>query len=305
MHLYSGGVYRNASSNFLNLLPLGIPTLIIADDPQLIAAAGAAYAHWSVEAPHSEPRIKLRLEIGNASPTADVSFDIRVEGSRLQLKGRGADGTADAAELKARATITRALANDLARFTEIVDTLLLFLLARDGRTPVHASGFMLGNLAILLAGPSGSGKSTLALAAANRGLGILSDDMVFVQREPSFAIWGFPRPMHLFLKDAPPGEHPRRWRNEKLKVAVPLEFPALKAERSNLVLLNQGKALEIREISATHAIEQLMRLDAGFDLLENDSRVVLQTLVSAGAWQLTLTHDADAAIELIVSRFGT
>jgi hypothetical protein len=297
-------VYPNASSNFLNLLPLGIPTLIIADDPQLIAAAGAAYAYWSVEAPHSEPRIELRLEIGNASPSANVSFDIRVEGSRLQLECKGAEGTADAAELKARATVTHALANDAARFTEVIDTLLLFLVARDGRTPVHASGFMLGDRAILLAGPSGSGKSTLALAASRRGLRILSDDMIFVQREPSFAIWGFPRPMHLFPEDAPPGEHRRRWRNEKLKAAVPLESPALKAERSILMLLDHGKAPAIREMPATDAIEQLMRLEAGFDLLENDSRAALETLASTGAWHLTLTDDPNAAIDLIVSRFG-
>lgn len=294
----------NASSNLLNLLPLGIPTLIIADDPQLVAAAGAAYAYWSVEAPYPEPRIELRLEIGDASPSADVSLDIRVEGSCLQLRGKGAEGMADAATLKARATVARALVDDLARFTEVIDTLLLFLLARDGRTPVHASGFILGELAILLAGPSGSGKSALALAAAKRGLAILSDDMLFVQREPSFALWGFPRPMHLFLEDAPPGDHRQRLRNEKLKAAVPLEAPALKAERSILILLDHGEELGIRPVPAAWAIDQLMRLDAGFDLLEDESRAALEALASTGAWQLTLSRDPDAAIDLIVRRFG-
>ena len=289
----------------MSLLPLGIPTLIIADDPQLIAAAGAAYAYWSVEAPHSEPRIELRLEIGDASPSADVSLDIRVEGSRLELKGGGAEGVADAVTSKARARVASALVNDLARFIEVIDTLLLFLLARDGRTPVHASGFMLGELAILLAGPSGSGKSTLALAAAERGLAILSDDMLFVQLEPSFALWGFPRPMHLLPEDAPPGDHHQRLRNKKLKPAVPLKAPALKAERSVLVLLEHGKSLAIRPIAATKAVGELMRLDAGFDLLENESKTALEALASTGAWQLTLTHDPNAAIDLIVSRFGT
>ena len=302
--LYSGRVNGNASSNFLNLLPLGIPTLIIADDPQLIAAADAAYAYWSVEAPRSEPRIKLRLEIGDASPSADVSLDIRVEGSCLQLKSAEAEGVADAAALTARASVTRGLVNDPARFIEVIDTLLLFLLARDGRIPVHASGFMLGELAILLAGPSGSGKSTLALAAAKRGLPILSDDMLFVQLEPTFVLWGFPRPMHLFLEDAPPGDHRRRLRNDKLKAAVPLEAPALKAEKSILILPNRGKALGIQQMPTAKAIEHLMQLDAGFDLLENDSRAALEALASTGAWQLTLTNDPNAAIDLIIGRFG-
>ena len=301
--LYNVGVIRNASRDVLFLAPLGIPTLIIADDPQLIAAAGAAYAHWLAKAPRSKPRIELRLEIGEALPSADVSPDILVEGSRLKLRARGADASADAATLKGSATLSRALAQDIAGFTEIIDTLLLFLLARDGRTPLHASGFIVDGLAILLSGPSGSGKSRLALAASDRGFPVLSDDMLFVQSEPSIILWGFPRPMHLFKSDAPPGDHPARLRNGKLKVAVPLKGEALKAERAVLILLRHGKKLSVRKVAATDAIERLMKLEAGFDLLEKESRAAFEMLASTGVWQLSLTNDPDAAIDLVVSRF--
>jgi hypothetical protein len=283
------------------LLPFGIPTLIIAEDPQLLAAARAAYAYWRAEAPDAEPALELRLEIGSAS-SFGVCLDISVEGSRLRLGGRGARGIADAATGKATATVPGDLANDGAALVEIIDTLLLFLLARRGRTPVHASAFVNDNAAVLLAGRSGSGKSTLALAAAQQGFPLLSDDTVFVQREPDFAVWGWPRPIHVFPEDAPSGEHETRLRNRKLKTAVPLTAPALKATSAVLVLLEKGSRLALRPIDWSKAVEELMRLDPGFDLLEQESRAALQDLASGGAWCLTLTDDPAEAIALLVSR---
>jgi hypothetical protein len=294
----------NASSFCLNLVPLGIPTLIIADDPQLVAAARAAYAHWVAEAPVAEPKIEIRLELGTASSAEGVSLDIIVEGSRLRLSGGGAKGYADAAAGTAVATIPPQLLNDPAGFADLLDTLLLFLLTRSGRTPVHASAFMLDDLGLVLAGTSGSGKSTLALAAADRGYPVLSDDTVFVQREPLFALWGFPRPIHVFADDAPEGEHPMRVRAGKSKAAVQLGEAALKAERCALVLLERGTEPALKPIEPSAAIEPLMILDAGFDLLEQESRGALEALASGGAWRLTLSRDPNAAIDLLVSRFA-
>jgi hypothetical protein len=194
------------------------------------------------------------------------------------------------------------LANDAAAFADLTDTLLLFLLARRGRTPVHASAFMAGDLAVVLAGSSGSGKSTLALAASDRGLAVLSDDMVFVQLEP-FALWGFPRPIHVFEADAPSGDHQTRVRSGKTKAAVPLVRPALNAERCVLVVLERGTELALRPIEPEAAVDELMNLDSGFDLLEKDSRGAIGALASNGAWRLTLSNDPRAAIELLMSRF--
>ena len=290
------------SRNSLNLLPFGIPTLIIAEDPQLLAAAAAAYAHWLAEAPVAHPAIELRLEVGSAS-SADVSLRIAVEGSRLRLRGGGANGFADAAGGKAEATIPAWALNDQSDLTDVTDTLLLFLLARRGRAPVHASAFMIGDLAVVLAGSSGSGKSTLALAASDRGLAVLSDDMIFVQQEP-FAIWGFPRPIHVFAADAPPGNHPTRVRNGKTKTAIPLEIPALKAERCALVLLDRGAELTLHDADSNEASTLMMNLDAGFDLLKEESRAAIQTLCLAGIWRLTLTDHPQAAIDMLITAFS-
>jgi hypothetical protein len=161
---------------------------------------------------------------------------------------------------------------------------------------------MLGDLAVVLAGRSGSGKSTLALAAVQRGYAILSDDTVFVQREPSFALWGLPRPIHVFAADAPEGDHPTRIRGGKIKSAVPLPEAALRAEDCALLLLARGTELDLRAIEPREAVASLMQLDPGFDLLEQESHEALTELASRGAWRLTLSRDPDAAIELVTRR---
>lgn len=275
--------------------------MIIADDPQLVAAARAAYAHWPVEALVAEPQIELRLEVGTASSAEGVSLDIKVEGSCLLLSGRGAVGRADSATKTGAATIALELLNDPAGLTDVLDTLLLFLLTRSDRTPIHASAFMLGKLALVLAGRSGSGKSTLALAAADRGYAILSDDTIFVQQEPSFALWGFPRAIHVFPADAPEGDHPTRIRSGKSKVAIPLSKFASRSEQAALILLERGAELALRAIAPGEAVESLMNLDPGFDLMEQESREALTAIASNGAWRLELTDDPGAAIELVAS----
>ena len=292
-----------STSRSVHLLPFGVPTLIIADDPQLRAAAAAAYSHWSAEAPVADPALELRLEIGCAS-SIDVSFEIRVKGSRLWIAGEGIEGTADAATGSGHARVPASLADDPVALTELIDTLLLFQLARHGRTPVHASAFMLGDVAVVLAGGSGSGKSTLALAATARGLPILSDDTIFVQREPEFAVWGCPRPIHVFPEDGPAGSHPTRLRNGKLKKAIEVPAFTLKAEAAMLVLLERGERLALTAISAADALQSLMVLDSGFDLLAEESSDAIAVLASRGAWRMTLEKDPAAAIDLLAHHFA-
>jgi hypothetical protein len=161
---------------------------------------------------------------------------------------------------------------------------------------------MHGGVAVLLAGRSGSGKSNLALAAAAKGLPILSDDMVFVQLEPAFAVWGFPRPLHVFPDDAPAGDHEKRLRNNKLKAALPIGVPTLRAARAALVVLERGDELAFRAIDPSQAVEELMQLDQGFDLLAAESRAAAQELTSRGAWRLTLARNPAEAIDFLTAR---
>src|SRR6185503_15234714 len=56
---------------------------------------------------------------------------------------------------------------------EVLEPLVLFVLAHHDRTPLHASAFIAGDVAILTSGSSGAGKSSLALAADCAGWPVL------------------------------------------------------------------------------------------------------------------------------------
>ena len=286
------------------LSAFGIPTVLIADDPDLLATACAAYPDWAVDEPEGEPQIEIRLETESAPSTA-VSFGIHVKGSRLTLAGADFQGQADAGAKTAACTVPRRLIGDPeALAAEITDTLLLFLLTRSGRTPVHAAGILLEATALVLMGASGSGKSTLALAAARRGLGVLSDDTLYVQLEPRLRLWGLPRPIHVFPADAPPGSHPTRDRGGKRKSVIPIASAATTADSAVAVLLEHGEQLALTEIEPEAAKAALPPIEPGFDLLPEQSARAADALLKRGAWRLTLTRDPDAAIDLLLRQFA-
>lgn len=76
---------------------------------------------------------------------------------------------------------------------------MMELLKATGLFSIHASAVAHAGGGLLLCGPSGSAKSTLSLALARVGLGLLSDDTCFVEREPGgrIAIRAFWEDLHL------------------------------------------------------------------------------------------------------------
>lgn len=284
------------------LAPLGVPTTIVADDRALLATVCDAYPEWGTDGPGVEPVIELRLELGDESGDGTAA-EIRVEGARLTLTGVGIAGRADAVSKRAHCVVPRRLIGDPGALAEdVTDTLLLFLLARTGRTPVHAAGVMVGETALVLAGPSRSGKSTLALAAAERGLKILSDDTLYIQLRPETRIWGFQRPLHVFPQDAPRFTGATRLRGGKLKAVVPLPPGAAGppvADKAVLILLERGERLRLARLEAETAVAGLAQLEPGFDLLPAESRAAAWALASGGGWRLTLAQEPGAAIDFL------
>jgi hypothetical protein len=69
------------------------------------------------------------------------------------------------------------------------------LLALRGITCLHSSAVAVGGRALALLGPSGAGKSTLAAALAQRGLPVLTDDVVALTGAPPAVLVqpGYPR----------------------------------------------------------------------------------------------------------------
>jgi hypothetical protein len=282
----------------LQLWVMERPVVIEAADSGLRDTLAEAFADWRAERAADGPSIRLQLETVAAS--MGTPLRIEVEGRRLRLSGGGVEGQADADTLLASCRFQRQLAG------EVADTLLLFLLTRSGRVPLHAAGVLVGRTAVVLAGPSGSGKSSLSLAAMARGLRILSDDTVYIQLQPRLRIWGFPRPVHVFPADAPGFTGRTRLRGGKLKAAVPIpaasEPPV--AERAVVVLLERGEGIGLERIEPSATAAGLSRLEPGFDLLAEESARAIEALTADGGWRLTLGRDPAEALETLLAGLG-
>lgn len=281
------------------LRPLGLPVEVEAPTPALLGAVARAFGPADAHAPEGGT-LRLRLTVGTAGEAGPPR--LRVDGSRLALSGGGARGGADAVRGEAWCAVSPALAADPDRAAaEAAEPLLLFLLTRAGRVPVHAAGVVVGGTAALLAGRSGVGKSTLAHAAARAGLGVLSDDTVYVQLRPRLAVHGLPRPIHLL--DTAEGEG--RLRAGRWKRAVHAGPPPAPADRAALFLLERGGAAALRPLAPEAAVALMTAgLEGGFDHFRDALPAAVRALAAGGAWRLVLSRDPGDALALVRRALG-
>lgn len=289
---------------------MDVPARFEADDPRLLDAALAPYAAWRTAEGVEAPRLRVRLRLGGGGRGGGEP-SIEVRGPRLRLRAPSARGEADAALGAARCAVSPALAEEPDRLAaEALDTLVLFLLSRLGRVPVHASGVLIGETAVVLAGASGSGKSTLALAGAREGLRVLSDDAVRVQLRPGFRVWGFPRPIHLLpVAGDPDGAAPLRLRSGRWKLAVTPQAcrwtSPPRADRAALCLLERGREAALSPLPLPEAVERMTAsLEPGFDHFRREMPAVVEALAAGGAWRLALSPNPAEAIALLRARLG-
>jgi len=190
---------------------------------------------------------------------------------------------------------------------EMVQTLLLFLVAQAGRTPIHASAVVLDDVAIVLAGRSGSGKSSLALAADLDGLPILSDDTVYVQTEGGFCVWAQPRAIHVYEKDAPAASAGgMRFRSGRWKRALPIGQVRGNASRAQLCVLVKGTAAKLEPLAVEDAVTFLTTaLEPGYDFYGPRTGTAIRALARDGCWRLTLSSDPAEAVSLFRKAFGS
>lgn len=276
---------------------LGLPVQLESDAPELLAAALRACDPWSDAAVPAGAR-RLRLGLVPDAMAGAANGLIRVEGRRLTLLAPGAEGGADADTGEAWCRLAPALLADPARLAEeILDPLLLFMLTRSGRIPLHAAGFLLGGRAVLLYGPGGSGKSSLALEAARAGLPVLGDDTVFLEMARGLRIWGFPRVFHLPLSAAGTGAAPTpvdatamRLRGGRWKLRVePRGLVSGPVEGGILCILAAGERAAIEPLRPEDAVAAVMAsLEPGFDHFRDVLPDALRRLAAPGCWRLTL-----------------
>jgi hypothetical protein len=281
--------------------PLGIRLAVEADRAALLNFVAETCGGWEGE-PQPGLLLRLGLTVGSG-PFGTGSPEVAIDHMRLRILGEGVDAWADAETGVAGCAVHAALLEQgQVLRDEVLDPLLLFLLTRSGRTPLHAAGFLAGDLGVLLLGPSGAGKSCLALAAQEAGYALLSDDTVYVQSWPDFRVWGIPRPIHLFPGDAPKGAGgAMRLRSGRLKHAVPVRATqrAPAAPRAALCLLARGEQARLEPIAPAELLGAAASIEPGFDLLRADIEATLTRLGEGGAWRLTLSADPAEAIDLL------
>jgi hypothetical protein len=281
----------------------GMPLRVVTQDGRTELAVAQATRVWAASPEPAAPCLQLSVTVDRTpSGTANVAID--VAGQRLVLSGQGARGHADATSRTADCTVSEAflLDPDLLR-EQVLEPLVLFMAARNGRTPIHASGFVLEDIAVLLAGPSGAGKSCLALAADDAGYAVLSDDTVYVERDP-LRVWGMSGAAYLLPADsAGVAVSKQRLRAGRLKNVVPLRSAAQHGPRActraSLCLLTRGQKPALHRIDTGEALARLAKLDSGFDLIRDRVMDAYARLASNGAWELTLSDDPAAAIALL------
>ena len=229
----------------------------------------------------------------------------RIHGKQLQVVRDGivlqADGESRRGTCSFPVDVTRG-----AVFQEAVQTIVLFLVAQADRIPVHASAVMIADRAYVMAGRSGSGKSTLALAATRAGLPVLAEDTVFVQLDPSFKVRGLVQRIHLFEKDAPAGTGElTRLRSGRLKRALEIGEVRHSADKAALCILARGERVIISPISPDDAVRTLTSdPEPGYDFYGTRMEQAIRAVAAGGSWLVTLTENPDAAIAVLIDKFG-
>lgn len=291
----------------LALAPLGIALeveLVGSDD---IGTLAAACRRWHGVPISAAPGLHLRVEACD-DPEEGSPVRIAIEGKIMRLSG-GVIGAADPASGRASCRVPmRTFASPDRLRSEILDPLVLYLLGRNDRAPVHASCFAAGDLAILLSGPSGSGKSCLALAADAGGFPVLSEDTIYVQLRPQLRVWGWPGPVHLLPANAPQARaFATRVRNGKTKLAVPIGAAGaadVSKTRAVFCLLERGDTVSLERLAPGEALQGLAHLEAGFDVMAEEVRAAHTALTRNGAWRLTLSAYPDEAIRFVAANLA-
>lgn len=321
---------------------MGVRVRVACGEQSLLEAWAEALSAWKAAGPgpmrsgNAPPEIQIQIhgrrtagsaeDHVSANPPIQSEPSIEVDGPSLRLVGRGVSAVADATSRRATCVVYEEAPRDAAQMAaDLIDPILLFLLTRSGRVPIHAAGVLVGDTGVVLAGGSGVGKSTLALAALEAGLPILSDDAVYVQVEPAARVWGYPRPIRVegtgraFSDTAgrqPVSRRPidrvpvtyagQSIRNGKSKAALlpPLGSFALAADRGALCLLTRGDRAAIRPIGADEALDRVRStVDPGFDHFLEDLPAVVNALAVGGCWDLTVSPDLGQVLGILQSSF--
>jgi hypothetical protein len=176
----------------------GVTLAVETDDPAVAEAMDLRLDAFRAGAPAGGPDLRLQFETthdaapaarGAGRPVYDTPYgplEYFPEDDTIAGELHGVRLHCDGDRGVARLTSAAFAGTELYLATHPLTTIsLMELMKRRGRYPLHAACVATdGDRGLLLAGPSGAGKSTLTIALARAGLRFLSDDTVFLARDP-------------------------------------------------------------------------------------------------------------------------
>lgn len=293
---------------------LGIPVRYESNAPQVLAVAEEAFGCWRGAAPAdgwaaAHPVVvRVHVAPGPELPGPPVNVAARLRGDAgLSLRAPGVRAFAHSGRRAAVARVTTGFLKQPAHFRySVLEAMTLFIVTALDRQPIHAAAVMRGRTALLLAGRSGVGKSTLAYAALQAGLGVLSEDCVFLQEAPVPRVWGLPGFVHLHadaVRWFPELRHvSARVRNAgDVKLAVPSRGAVVGVERAGICLVARGARPGLERLPPAEIERAFVEnLEQGFDLFADTIGPRVHRLAEHGGWRLTLPDSPRDAVPYLV-----
>lgn len=272
--------------------------------------------------PRLEALARVAFPEGVLPPIAHLRFEVDqtrrgpvvLQGGvhRWLLWSGGAGGVVDCTRWSGRVVVGPGVVADPTACRYLVlEPACLFMATAYDRVPVHAAALVRDGQALLLAGPPGSGKSTLAWAASAAGLGVLAEDVVYVQSRPALSVRGLGRHVHLRPEVASRLHVPeiavRTVRAGGVdKVAVAIASPPMRAARPcGIVMMVRGGAPALEPMAAAVAADRLARaVPGGFARFRRETAELAPRLAAVGAWQLAVSDAPEAALPLVMDLFA-
>lgn len=198
---------------------------------------------------------------------------------------------------------------------QVLNALCFYLLSYRNYMPVHAACFQLNQHLVLCLGKSGLGKSTLAMAAMQRNLPVISEDLCFVSPNPEIGIKAdcrefhlYPDSYHRFCKEM---EHPPSMtHNGKQKYIIKnimnnnLATPEATNHSVLVLFLEQQHHQKYTQLEPVFGQTHFNRLhkpqEAGFDLISEARRPAIDWLQNKPCYQGSIGYCFDSFFERVV-----
>ena len=305
---------------------LGLPVRFETNSPQVLSAVEESFGCWrrldarAIGAPSTGDVLRVRIvvyEDDRASRELVSRVPVRhicPDETRLLVHSSQVAGISDPARGEAVGYVTAALVADRAHFrAAALEALTYSLLAHFDRHPLHAAGVARGDRAVLLAASSGTGKSTVSYVAHRAGLALLSDDRLWVQRQPALRVWSVPGRLRLLphaVKEYPElGAMPVEELDGKRKIAVDVGArggaPRTFGEVAVCVMERGSAAASLERVGPAELAASFVDQAApGFDRYPERGRAVVRALCAGGGWRLRLSPRAEEALPLLERMLG-